>query len=77
MAQPTTKLSKPKSADVTARNVVDRLNAGEDPRLAIATLNAQIVAFQGAGADLPANLMKLSQTITACYAAQEQGVRRV
>ena len=57
----------PRAADVTAREIMARLDAGDDPRQAIAVLNAEIVAFQSAGVDLPANLMRLTRAIVAGY----------
>jgi hypothetical protein len=63
MLRKNTVIASLRAADVTAREVQSRLDAGWDPRRAIAHLNAEIVAFQGAGADLPASLIRLSQSI--------------
>ncbi|MDX2155870.1 MAG: hypothetical protein SFW09_05090 [Hyphomicrobiaceae bacterium] len=65
MLRANTVLARPRAADITAREVVARLDAGEDPRRAIAHLNAQIIAFQCAGAELPVGLIQLSRSIAA------------
>ncbi len=61
-----------KPADDTAREVRDLLIAGWDPRRAIAHLNAEVVAFQRAGADLPAELMRLTRAIAGGEGAYSQ-----
>jgi hypothetical protein len=53
-----------RSAHDTVREVQARLTAGWDPDRAIAHLNAQVVAFQRAGADLPAELLRFTRSLT-------------
>ena len=54
-------------------DVMAGLDAGDDPRVAIARLNKQIVAYQSAGRDVPAGLMRLSKMLANECAAQSQG----
>ena len=54
-------------------DVMTGLEAGEDPRLAIARLNKQIVAYQSAGRDVPAGLMRLSKALALECMMQSQG----
>ncbi len=49
------------------------LEAGDDPRRAIARLNARIVEHQRAGEAVPASLLRLTQVIACECAAQSQG----
>ncbi len=53
--------------------VMAGIDAGDDPRVAIARLNKQIVAFQSAGRDVPAGLMRLSKMLANECVAQSQG----
>ena len=61
-------ISRPRAASMIASEVLAGLEAGGDPRRAIRHLNEQIIAFQGAGAELPAALIRLSSTITTSCA---------
>ena len=54
-------------------DVLAGLDAGDDPRVAIARLNKEIVAYQSAGRDVPAGLMRLSKMLANECAAQSQG----
>ncbi len=54
-------------------DVIAGLDAGDDPRVAIAQLNKQIVAYQSAGRDVPAGLMRLSKMLANECVAQSQG----
>ncbi len=63
----------PGHADASLNDVVSRLEAGEDPRVAIARINAKIVAFQRAGEDVPAGLLRLSMTLASECVSQSQG----
>ena len=57
--------SSRKSVEITVRDLLARLGAGEDPRRTIKRLNARIVDCQRDGHDLPAAFLKLSRTLTA------------
>ncbi len=67
--------SRPHAADIIVSEVLARLEADGDPRRAIRHLNAEIIAFQGAGAELPAALIRLSSTITTSCALPAVGYR--
>ena len=54
-------------------DVMAGIDAGDDPRIAIARLNKQIVAYQSAGDDVPVRLMRLSKMLANECAAQSQG----
>ena len=54
-------------------DIMTGLEAGEDPRAAIARLNKQIVAYQSAGRDVPAGLMRLSKALAHECIVQSQG----
>lgn len=54
-------------------DIMNGLEAGEDPRAAIAQLNKRIVDCQSAGADVPARLLRLSQMLSVECMAQSQG----
>ncbi|MFV0297020.1 MAG: hypothetical protein ACK5JT_12980 [Hyphomicrobiaceae bacterium] len=58
---------RPRAAEVIAKEVRSKLDAGGDPRHAIRHLNAEIVAYQGAGNELPVQLIRLSRTITSTW----------
>lgn len=62
-----------KNFDQTIDDVMSGLEAGEDPRVAIARLNKRIVAYQSAGRDVPAGLMRLSQMLAHECVMQSQG----
>ncbi len=62
-----------KAVDVTIRDLMARLDAGEDPRRTIARLNASIVDCQRAGVDLPPSFLRLSRTLAAECVAQGHG----
>jgi hypothetical protein len=62
-----------KAVDVTVRDLMARLDAGEDPRRTIAHLNARIVDCQREGVDLPPSFLRLSRTLAAECIAQGQG----
>lgn len=53
--------------------VMAGIDAGDDPRVAIARLNKEIVAYQSAGRDVPAGLMRLSRMLANECVAQSQG----
>ena len=61
-----------RAVDVTVRDLVARLQAGEDPRRTIARLNARIVDCQRDGVDLPPSFLRLSRTLAAECVAQGQ-----
>ena len=54
-------------------DVVDRLDAGEDPRILMARVNREIVAYQSAGEDVPARLLKLTKALASECVAQSHG----
>lgn len=54
-------------------DIVSVLEEGEDPRVAIAKLNRQIVDFQKAGEDVPPRLLRLSRALAGECIAQSQG----
>ena len=56
-------------------DVVDRLDAGEDPRHTIRRLNASIVDCQRDGRDLPAIFIRLTRELTAVCVARGHGLR--
>jgi hypothetical protein len=60
-------------ADEVFVDVVSGLDAGEDPRVLMARLNREIVAFQKAGEDVPARLMRLTKVLASECIAQSQG----
>jgi hypothetical protein len=60
--------------EATARDVLASLAAGEPPKEAIARLNAEIVAAQQTGGELPGCLLRLTQSLTA---GDGQHVRRL
>ena len=62
-----------KKADPAIDEVMTGLEAGEDPRAAIARLNQKIVAYQSAGRDVPPGLMRLSKRLAHECAALSQG----
>ncbi len=62
-----------KKFDPTIDDVISELEAGEDPRVAIARLNKRIVAYQSAGHDVPAGLMRLSKMLAHECVMQSQG----
>lgn len=49
------------------------IEAHDDPRIAMAQVNRQIVAFQSAGEEVPARLLRLSQALAGECIAQSQG----
>lgn len=59
-----------KAVEVTVRELMDRLAAGEDPRRTIARLNARIIHCQCAGVDVPSSYLRLSRTLAAECVAQ-------
>lgn len=59
-----------RAADITVRDLMARLDAGEDPRRTLRRLDARIVDYQRAGIDLPASFLRLSQTLAAEYMAR-------
>lgn len=63
----------PGNADTTMNDLLNRLDAGEDLRKAIARVNARIVAFQRAGEDVPSGLLRLSKTLISECFMQSQG----
>ncbi|MEZ5853641.1 MAG: hypothetical protein R3D67_02440 [Hyphomicrobiaceae bacterium] len=69
-------VSRPRAANAIVSEVLAGLAAGGDPRHAIRDLNAEIIAVQGAGAELPAALIRLSSNITARYATVPVQLRR-
>ena len=54
-------------------DVLAGLDAGEDPRAAMARLNARIVDHQKAGETVPPRLIRLSQVLATECAAHSQG----
>ena len=62
-----------KKFDPTIDDVMSGLDAGDDPRQAIARLNKRIVAYQSAGHDVPAGLMRLSKMLAHECVLQSQG----
>lgn len=61
------------SNDPTIADIMAGLEAGDDPRRAMASLNARIVAYQSAGKTVPSNLLRLTQLIATECVAQSQG----
>lgn len=61
------------SKDTTIADIVAGLEAGEDPRRAMARLNATIIAYQSAGKSVPPGLLRLTQVIATECVAQSQG----
>lgn len=59
--------------DTTIADIVAGLDAGEDPRRAMARLNAKIVSYQSAGKTVPSSLLRLTQVIATECVAQSQG----
>ncbi len=59
--------------DTTIAEIMAGLEAGEDPRRAMARLNAKIVDYQRAGETVPSSLLRLTQVIAVECAAQSQG----
>lgn len=55
------------------QDVISKLDAGEDPRRVMQRLNAQIVACQRAGEEVPASLLRLSQALAIECASHSQG----
>ena len=53
--------------------IMEGFEQGEDPRAAIARLNKRIVAYQSAGENVPARLLRLSQVLANECVAQSQG----
>jgi hypothetical protein len=62
-----------RAADITVRDLMASLAAGEDPRRTMRRLDARIVDCQRAGLDLPASFIRLSRTLAAEYIARRQG----
>ena len=62
-----------KQSDPTYNEVMTGLEDGEDPRQAIARLNKRIVAYQSAGHDVPAGLLRLSKMLAHECVMQSQG----
>lgn len=54
-------------------DIVAGLDAGEDLRLAMARINAQILDYQRAGERVPDSLRRLATTVANECAAQSQG----
>jgi hypothetical protein len=59
--------------DAAFNDVIRGLDAGDDPRLAIARLNAKIIDFQRAGQEVPPRLLRLSKQLATECAVQSQG----
>lgn len=59
--------------DKTIQDIVSGLEAGDDPRQAIAQINRRIVDYQRAGEDVPPQLLRLSQQLSHECVAQSQG----
>lgn len=49
------------------------IEGNDDPRIAMAQVNRQIVAFQSAGEEVPARLLRLSKALAGECIAQSQG----
>lgn len=62
-----------KNLEKTIGDIVSGLEAGDDPRKAIAQLNKRIVDYQRAGEDVPPQLLRLSQMLSHECIAQSQG----
>ena len=54
----------------TVRDLMARMNAGEDPRHTMRSLDARFVDYQRAGIDLPASFLRLSRMLAAEFVAQ-------
>lgn len=64
---------KRNSAEAAFNDVMRGIEAGDDPRLAIAKLNTKIIDFQRAGQEVPARLLRLSRDLATECAVQSQG----
>jgi hypothetical protein len=64
-----------RAVEITIRDLMARLEAGEDPRRTMRRLDARIVDCQRAGLDLPAGFLRLSRTLAAEYIARRQADR--
>ncbi|MFM9943003.1 MAG: hypothetical protein ACKVP7_26330 [Hyphomicrobiaceae bacterium] len=62
-----------KTKDTTIAEIMAGLEAGDDPRQAMARLNAKIVDYQRAGEAVPSSLLRLTQVIAVECAAHSQG----
>ncbi len=56
----------------TIRDLIARLDAGEDPRHTMKRLDARIIDYQRAGIDLPASFLRLSRALSAEFVARRQ-----
>ena len=75
MQRPGPHASSRKTADVTVRDLMACLDAGEDPRRTIRRLNASIIDCQRDGLDVPAAFMRLTRELTAECVARGRGRR--
>jgi hypothetical protein len=64
--------SASRAVDITVRDLIASLAAGEDPRSTLRRLDARIVDCQRAGLDVPASFLRLSRTLAAEYIARRQ-----
>lgn len=69
--------SAARTAEITVRDLMARLDAGEDPRRTMRRLDARFIDYQRAGIDLPASFLRLSRTLAAEFIAQRQARRGI
>lgn len=62
-----------RNLEQTIGDILSGLEAGDDPRKAIAQLNQRIIDYQRAGEDVPPRLLRLSQKLSHECIAQSQG----
>ena len=67
------RIAAERDIDTSIRDVMAGIEAGDDPRLAMARINRQIVDFQKAGQDVPPRLLRLSKQLASECIAQSQG----
>ena len=62
-----------RSEERLIQDIVAGLDAGEDLRLAMARINAQILDYQRSGEQVPEKLKRLATTVANECAVQSQG----
>lgn len=62
-----------RGSDSVVQEVKQGLEAGDDPRTAMARVNRQIVEHQRRGEEVPASLLQLSKLIAIECISQSQG----
>jgi len=60
-------------AEAALAEIARELDRGEDPRVLMARVNREIVAFQAAGLDVPPYLLRLTKALASECIAQSQG----